>query len=485
MPTFPRVLTGRASGWTLPSVLVAWLLATQGNGYLEFPYWFSFGAPATAFLGPWLIASALTARAADGRSIATNRLHVVAALVAIGALAFLAAAIPLRLAGHSYIHAAAKAGLVAGAAALMAAGLAVGWRARRAPTAVETLVVLAIAAMIEADVRMLAYGALRDLGLYLRAGHAFLDGSPVYTISSAADYVRDNTLLPFVYPPFAIPLFAALAALPTVVVRAAWVSMCVGASVLGLRLLGVRWRWVPVLLAWPPFVQGIYVGNAVIPTFLCFVAAPVAGWLLAFGPAFKIQLGVPGLWLLRERRWRDLGIAVAIGLALVLATLPLVGPDSWRQWLSQLSDFSNLTQQEPSIMGYSLQVWLGPVLMIALGVAAAVVALTRRDGDSLAGLGVASLVASPTMYSHGATMGLPAMLRLRAPLLWFALAMTSTIAFRQGYWVGLGLGFAALLVPGLTHERDLDASHHPLGTLARPWPSLEAKADTEPAPVAR
>jgi hypothetical protein len=485
MPTIFRALTRPVAAWAVPLILIAWMLATQGNGYLELPYWLSFGAPVIGFLGPWLAVSAWTARAEGGRTATESRVHVSAALAAVALMAFMVAAVPLGLAGHSFIHASAKVAIVCGAVALGAAGAVFGRRTRRAPTAIEALIVLAVAAMVEADVRMLAYGALRDFGLYLRTGHAFLDGSPVYTISSAADYLRDNTLLPFVYPPPTIALFAALAAIPAAAAKAVWLALCVGASLAGLRLLGVRWRWIPVLLAWPPFVQGIYVGNAVIPTFLFFAAAPLAGWLLAFGPVFKIQLGLPGLWLIRERRWRDLAIAVAVGLALILVTLPLVGPDSWREWPRQLADFSNLTQQESSLMGYSLQRWLGPVVMFGLGTAVVLVALTRRSGDSLAGLGVASLVASPTMYTHGAVMGLPALLRLRAPLLWFSLAMTSTIVFQQGYWVALGLGFAALLVPGLTHERNQDPNHHPLGELPRPWPSLGAEVGTEPAPAAR
>jgi hypothetical protein len=478
MPILPRIRPDRAVGWVVPLVLVVWLLATQGNGYLSFPYWLSFGAPVAAFLGPWVAVSAWTARSAAARPAVEARAHVAAGLAAIVVMAFLAAAVPLGLAGHSYIHAAAKVAIVGAVVSLAVAGVVVAWRIRRTPTAVEVLIVLAVAAMVEADVRMIAYGALRDFGLYLRAGHAALDGNAVYTISSAVDYTRDNTLFPFVYPPPTIPLFEALAAIPVVAARALWLALCAGASIAGLRVLGVRWRWVPVLLAWPPFVQGIYVGNAVIPTFLFFVAAPLAGWLLAFGPVFKIQLGVPGLWLVRERRWRDLAIAFAIGVALILVTLPLVGLDSWRQWVQQLADVSSLTQRDPDIMGYSLHRWLGAGTAYGLAAAAVLVSLSRRRGDSLAGLGVASLVASPTMYAHGAIMGLPALLRLRAPLLWFALAMTSTVVWQQGYWIALGLGFVALVVPRLTHEHHPDSRHHPIGELARPWPSLaEPPAD--------
>jgi hypothetical protein len=480
-------MVSRALEWGLPLALVVWLLVSQGTGYLGLPYWFSFGAPLVTLLGPWLIVSAWTSRSA-GRPAAEGWVHATAALISIAALGLVAVALPLGLVSHVYVHAGLRVGLVVGCAVLLTAGSAAGWRLRRAPTAVETLIVLAVAAMIEADARILAFGALRDLGIYLRAGHAFLDQAPVYVMNTPADYVRDPTLSPFVYPPLTLPFFAALAALPSAVVKAGWALMCLGCCVVGLRLLGVRWRWVPVLLAWPPFVQGLYVGNAVLPTFLFFVAAPLLAWVLAFAPAFKFQLGLPGLWLVRERKWRDLAIAVAVGLGLIAVTLPLAGPDLWREWLRQLSDFSNYLQANDTIMGYSLQRFLGPIAMIGVAAAVAVLALLRRGGDSLAGLGIASMAASPTLYAHGATMGLPALLRLRAPLLWFALAMTSTVLSQQGYWIGLGLGFAALLLPALAHETSVDRIHHPLGALPRPWPSLadqpvDTQVDSTQAPA--
>lgn len=470
-----RALASRAGGrwaWILPVVLAAYLLMTQGKAYDGFPYWFCIAAPVVAVFGPWMIAWVLRAGRAGGTAPTAGRV-LVAAASAIGLLT-VAVAIPLELVPHDYIHRTIKVALVVAVVGLAGAGAISGWRQGRGPRPVHVLLVMAVAVMVEADLRMVAYGLMRDLGLYLRAGQSFLDGNTVYVLNTPADFARDPTLYPFVYPPVTIPFFAGLAALPITIVKGLWLVMCLAASVAALRIIGVRWRWLPVLLLWPPFVQGISVGNAVVPAFLFFAAAPRFGALLAVPPMFKTQLGIPGLWLVRERRWRDLALAVAIGLALILVTLPFVGVSLWGAWLRQLSDFSNLVGQNQTIMGMSLTRSFGPLLAGAIGVAAVLAALTRRRGDGLAGLGVASLAVSPTLYPHGVTMGLPAMLRLRAPLLWFAFALASTLATPQnssdGYWVALALGFAALWFPALTHAEAPDAVHHPLGSHEQAWP---------------
>jgi hypothetical protein len=326
--------------------------------------------------------------------------------------------------------------------------------------------------MINTDLQLLAFGLLRDLSIYLRAGHAFLDGQTVYAMHTEAEIAHNSSLYPFVYPPVSIPLFAGLAALPLTVARGLWLAMCLGVSVVGLRAIGVRWRWLPIVLAWPPFVQGIYIGNSIVPAFAFFAVAPMIGALLVVPPIFKSQLGVTGLWLLIERRWRDLALAVGLGLALILVTLPLVGLASWGDWARQLSDFTKLLQEHPAIEGASLAYFLPAVLAGLIGVAAVLVSLTRRRSDGLAALGVASVAASPTLYLDGLTMALPAILRLRAPLLWLAFALGSTLAFQQGFWVAVGLGFAALWFPVLTHAQAPDPAYHPLGSLTRAWPVL-------------
>jgi hypothetical protein len=457
--------------WGLPPILVVYLLVTQSNGYFDLPYWFCLSAPATAVFGPWLIVAALRGADAGGPVAAKLAFAVVATVASVTALGF---AVGLGFVHLGTVRAVVLAGMPAGAAVLAVAGGAAGWKYRVGPRPIQVLVVLALITMIDADLRTVAHNLLKDFGIYLRAGHNFLDGQPVYTIGLVSDYTRDPTLYPFVYPPVTLPLFAALASLPAVAAKGIWLAICAAAAAVALRVLGVRLRWLPVLLLWTPLVQGMYVGNAAIPAFALFAAAPIAGALLALPPVFKLQLGLPGLWLLRERRWRDLALAVALGLALIVGTLPLVGLNSWSLWLSQLSAFSSQVDQNRGMLGLSLAFWLGSLAAGAIGVAVTLAALTRRRGESLAGLGVAAIAVSPTVYPHGATMALPAMLRLRAPYLWFVLALTSTLSTLGGYWIGFAIAFVALWVPALSHQGGAESDHHPLGDATQPWPQLSA-----------
>ena len=462
----------RFLAWTLPAILVVYLVATERNGYLGLPYWFCLGAPTIALFGPWLILAVAHGRDGNGPAHAARR-ELVAISATIG-LAAIGLAIEYRLVHLETIRTVLLVAFVAVSSGLVAVGAFAGWKCRTGPRPVQVLLVLALATMVNADLQTVAHALLKDFGIYLRAGHNFLDGHPVYVMGSVTDYLRDPTLYPFVYPPPAIPFFAGLAALPAVVAKALWIGLCLGVSVAAIRIIGVRWRWLPVVLLWTPFVQGIYIGNVAVLAFAFFAMAPAVGALLAIPPVFKLQLGVPGLWLVRERRWRDLALAIALGLGLILVTLPFVGLNSWHVWFVQLSDFSNQVQQTRGMMGISLTFWLGSLLAGAIGVAVVVAALTRRSGDGLSALGVASIAVSPTLYALGATMALPALLRLRAPFLWFALALTSAPGSTQGFWVAFAMGFAALWFPALTHAEALDQDHHPLGSELQAWPRLQA-----------
>jgi hypothetical protein len=463
----------RLLAWSLPAILVVYLVATEGKGYLGLPYWLCLGAPTIALFGPWLIFAVARGDDRNGPAHGAGRAFVaISSTVCVAAIGL---AIGLRLIHVETIRTVILVAFVAVGSGLVGAGAFSGWKCRTGPRPVQVLLVLALATMVNADLQTVAHALLKDFGIYLRAGHNFLDGHPVYVMGSVTDYLRDPTLYPFVYPPPAIPFFAGLAALPAVVAKALWIGLCLGVSVAAIRIIGVRWRWLPVVLLWTPFVQGIYVGNVAVLAFAFFAMAPAVGALLAIPPVFKLQLGVPGLWLVRERRWRDLALAIALGLAMILVTLPFVGLDSWHVWLAQLSDFSNQVQQNRGMMGISLTFWLGSLLAGAIGVAAVVAALTRRSGDGLSALGVASIAVSPTLYALGATMALPALLRLRAPFLWFALALTSAPGSTQGFWAAFAMGFAALWFPALTHAESLDQDHHPLGSEPQAWPGLQTR----------
>jgi len=390
------------------------------------------------------------------------------ALLCVGVVAMVIWAGPLG-------HLVQERSLVSRSAALVGAGAAGGfcwarWQ-RRGPSPLEALAAVALLGLALVDVPVVRSGFLRDLHLYLRAGSDFVSGQPYYTLSALTAPPSDPTELPFLYPPFTIPFFAILSQLPRLLVDAAWVGGAVVAVLGSLRLLGLAWRWVVLLFIWPPFIQGIWVGNVDVFTYALFVLAPWFAVGLAFVPIFKIQAGIMSLWLLRERRWRALvlgGLAVAL---LVLVTLPIVGLNAWADWIQALQAFAESAARYPSMRGQALNRLLPTPLIILLTIGGVALAFWRSGRVSLAVLGLASLPASPTLYIHGFNVALPGLLSLRAWPFW--LGMTAMAGTRNigAWWVFLLVAGGAHVLIGLRHRPDqAEAAAHPLARLDAPWP---------------
>jgi hypothetical protein len=318
--------------------------------------------------------------------------------------------------------------------------LAVADGLRPSPRAV--LAALAGASMAMTDIGTVARGldrgdALRDLRLYLAAADDLLAGVSPYQSSVVTQPLGDQSLYPFLYPPPVLPLFAALSTLPWILGASAFIGAVVVAGAVSLRLLRVRWVWLPIFLLWPPFFEGVWAGNVAVPGLL-FLAAAVSSrdWAaaLAVGPLLKPQAVIPALWLLRERLWRQLLIGVAIAAGISLVTLPIVGIESWFDWLDGLRAFQQSQVALPALYGLALP----QVVPYAafLGIAAAVIgwALAARGRQGLRRLAIASVVASPSLYRHGLLALLPAMVVLPVEVVWLVLGSTVTFA---GVWAAI------------------------------------------------
>ena len=298
---------------------------------------------------------------------------------------------------------------------------------------------------------------LRDLGIYLRAGEHFSSGAPVYLTTLVTEAPIDKTTYPFVYPPPALPFLAVLAAPPQPIISVIWVLGSAGIAVVGLRLVGLSLRWALVACLWPPLFQGLYVGNVAVPAFALFAAAPWFGAGLVLAAAFKPYSAVAAVWLVRERRFAALAIGVGVLAGLALVTLPLVGIDAWRAWLDGLRLYAASQPLVPVLVGLGLGAYLPSGLVLALGVAAVAWAWLGRRLDGLARFGVATVVASPSLFAHGFLVALPAFLALRPVGLWLAIGITS-VAPGLGWWLSIVLVVAASVVPALRR------------TTGGPWP---------------
>ncbi|MCI0346883.1 MAG: hypothetical protein L0221_15805 [Chloroflexi bacterium] len=177
--------------------------------------------------------------------------------------------------------------------------------------------------------------------------------------------------------------------------------------------------------------------------------APRAGWLLALPGLFKVYAAVPAIWLLREWRRRDIGVAAAVVAAPAIGTLPLVGLDGWRAWLAGLAWWdASIPALGSYASGIALAQWLSLPIALALAAGCLVLALRARGTKGLWRLGIATPIASPAVFSHGLLTALPAILELRPVILWLALAATAT-APGPVFWVAPALVIVSWFWPAL------------------------------------
>jgi hypothetical protein len=359
-------------------------------------------------------------------------------------------------------------------------GLAVvvllGWRWRTGAVGpIAAAAIVALTAMAMTDVTSLFTQGLRDFDIYLKAGDRWLRGLPVYEQTPLRKVPEDLSNYPFLYPPLTLPLFGALSLLPLPVAIVGWWGGSAAALLAGLRRVGLDWRWCLVLIAWPPILQGLWVGNVAIPLFLFFAIAPWRSSTLAVGPIFKLYSGIAGLWLLRREHWRSLAFAVLGVLAAVALTLPLVGIGLWRDWLDGLQVYQVSQRLLPNLYGFGLARYVPWVVFLLIAGIVLVLALRTRDrGDQLARLGVATVTGSPSLFSHGFLVALPAMVTLDTPWFWLAFGLTAC-APGLAWFLVVALIVIAWRVPAMRRRR-LGDPWHPLGAAAEPWPAAPEPA---------
>lgn len=330
--------------------------------------------------------------------------------------------------------------------AVLAAATFVVLRIRRGRwSPLDALIAATAAGAVLTDLVQFNGQVLRDLGIYLRAGEHFAAGTPVYLQAIVTEAPIDKTTYPFLYPPPTLPFLAVLAALPRTLVELAWVVGSAGLAVWGLRLLGLSLGWAVAALLWPPFFQGLYVGNVAVPAFALFAVAPWFGAGLILAATFKAYSAVAALWLVRTRRFGQAGLGIAILGGLALVTLPLVGLDAWRAWVDGLRLYAASQPVVPALVGFGLAAYVPTAMSVGLAVAAVVWAWLGRGLDGLARFGVATVVASPSLFTHGFLVALPAFLGLRPIPLWLVLGFTS-VAPGLGWWLSIVLVVVASIV---------------------------------------
>ena len=328
---------------------------------------------------------------------------------------------------------------------------------------VAALIVVAANSLIEL---LTSYAPYVDAEIPLRAAERWMAGGQPYLASSFA--APPGYDLPFLYPPFVLPLVAPLTLLPRAIVWTVWFGVCLAAGLFAVRRLGFRWRWVPLVLLWPPFAEAIIGGNVQIVLFAAYVTlfwasrgarrtetshdsrAPVEardGVLAAIIPFLKASQPHALVALLRIRpRAAVTGTALLAGV--VVATLPLTGLGLWRAWLVQLGRAANPAW---AIGGASLTQGLPPVaggVVLGATIVACMLLPRRRLGEWA---GVLSVLGAPSLRMFDLQFCLPAMVEIRREIALVAAILVATYTL-PGLWGGIALVAIALAA----------AEHYPL-----------------------
>ena len=306
---------------------------------------------------------------------------------------------------------------------------------------------------------------LYDLDVYIGSAARWLDGGHAYMTAAVTAWPASARSDFFLYPPPLLPFFGLLSRLPDGAVAVGFTGAMVWCAYKAGRWIGLSRTYSLALLTFPPVMIGFASGNIASLTFLLFVAGAKSGGALIVDGLFKVQTGMPALWLIRRRRGRAILVGTLMVFAIILVTLPLVGLDSWREWWSGLGYRAASQADVPALFGYSYAQWLPGAVYSAVAAAFLLLALVFRGRRGLSALGLASIFASPSLWPHGFVFALPAVLTLEnGAAVWLILGAG---AFGSNMWLLFIAGWIAVLAAGRMPAGRL----HPLIETDGPWPN--------------
>jgi hypothetical protein len=303
-----------------------------------------------------------------------------------------------------------------------------------------------------------------DLEIPLRAAQRWASGGDVYPVAA---FHMHGVNLPFLYPPFVLPIVAPFTFMPRPVVIIPWLVLLVGVAHWSARRLGFGPLVAGLLLLWPPYTEALMGGNIQILLFAAFGAlmyrsgrqvdpmdrerpAVVDGTLGAFVGAVKVSQVHAWLYVLRRRpEAAALGLVV-VGIV-VLVTLPFLGTNLWFEWLAQAGRAADPAWGS---IGFPLSKYVGqPVgLVVAALSAVAVFAVPPRRAG--AWIGILTVVGSVSPHIFGLLFLLPAMRLVPRAIGLLAALMIATYAAAL-IWSAVALLSVALVVT----DRDIPLDH--------------------------
>jgi hypothetical protein len=316
------------------------------------------------------------------------------------------------------------------------------------------LVAILAIQMAEALVRIMVGPRFAvDLEIPLRAAERWLAGEPPYL--GDAFTAPAGIGLPFLYPPFTLPLLAPLTLLPRVLLETATGALLLVSAILACRRLAIPWPWLPLVLAWPPFSEGLVTGNVQIALFAAFIylffapggapwrarprdiADPATSGAMVGGLATvigAIKVSQPHAWVYALRYRPRAAIAGLIVVTLLaVATVALTGTGLWFDWVAQLRLASDPAWE---IGGIALSRYLPPGVGLAVAIACLALVPFVPWRSAGAWIGLLSVVGALSLHTFGLLFLLPAMLLIRREVA-LVVAILITTYTLEGTWAAI------------------------------------------------
>ena len=301
-----------------------------------------------------------------------------------------------------------------------------------------------------------------DFSAYWLAGRHLLAGEPIYTAGQLAGPYSPQQPFVYLYPPFLAAGLMPMAAAFSDYRVAMWLWLGIGCLVLGMsvwllgRLAGGLSRRTLVILvglsfALAPVGFELVMGNVHLLLLGLLAGAWLglrastrtgdlaAGVLIGTASVIKVFPALLVLWLFLTGRRRAALIALVASVALVLATLPIVGLQAWLDFPRVLTNLGPPPEPWSSI---SPTTWLSelvgftPARIVVTVAGLALLFWSARTQTAPLSYGLAvmiSILVAPTLYPHYLALAV-------LPLLLGLLYTRST--------VGVTLAYLALFVGG-------------------------------------
>lgn len=292
-----------------------------------------------------------------------------------------------------------------------------------------------------------------DLEIPLRAAERWLAGEPPYLASAFTS--PPGATQPFLYPPYVLPFVALLTAIPRSLLTVVAVGLSLVVSVIACRRLGIPWIWLPLVLAWPPFAEGIVGANVQMVLFAAFaflfyapggapwqprsrhVADPAESGLQIGALATlvgAVKVSQPQAWIYVLHHRPRAAIAGAIGVVVVVAvTLPLTGIGAWFDWVTQLRLASDPTWD---LGGFALPRLFPNVVSLAIAAFCLVAVWFVPQRNAGAWVGLLSVIGALSLHVFGLVFLVPAMLVIRREAALVAAICIATYSY-EGAWAGI------------------------------------------------